>query len=931
MSIKPIDISKDKIRYLAIGDSIAEGFNSAYGIGFPGEKKHDHDSKKHDIRGMSYPAILAKMLNDVSPGCVEEFDNFCLTGTRISDWLYFLGVDPKNYNFKNSEKQILDSKEYDRKENNPQKRRTYNQFGMFGVKNKSDFDKLKAKIRDANIISITIGANDWITKFPFLEIMSLRNELITMQEFQDQMEKINKEIFARMKIFFDEIRRLNPTANIIVTTYPTTLPILARWNNEKINKNSKNKVLVSEFINVFNTKLIDAAKDAEMYYINLEDKKYWAENIDSLSSIFFDVHPTYFGYKKIAYELFPKIALSNEFYQKPFKEIKDVFPNLDKEYYESDHNTFANMVDFSKIDLSDDKLIELSKITDEKDFWTDNSHEKEFLHLRRDLTIKKFFGADRRSSSYENIKNLLKSLLQFIDKEKLDPKNKLAKIIKNKQYSTTILNVIYESDYIDVMLNQVQKKLDENAKKNIKTDLVEFDRILSDVLFDTSNIFFMLKEVSLQLTKLDDKELLKYIEEALIEVLINVYNSPKFDQPIKAFLKKKAVEEISKRFNSTQLDQVNLIVDNFLNKNLEFLFVNLIKSYFESLDKIKDSKNINDFIRSFIGTFFKKIDMKLIIENIIGDEPLEYFLSELTINVLEIKNYTIQDILLFKKFIKLLISKINNNELIASIFSAFVTSYVDNLNSKNESAIFDFFWSYESDELWAKLRKSNIKKLWTNSNDVFVLADVINLIFEKSSIETSHFYRILLSLKNSRMRTNSLSANLFNIAKDWLENVNKIEDLYLIVSNTLYNSYLEFRKMNPLIKKEKNPYYKAYYRFVVASLWVGYRLFQKDISLNIFWNTKKGIVKAIPTISSQIHRLAMGNTKFKDRAELVNHIFGEAYTNYLAGHDINDKNYKRCVLWTIQNSDLSYEPEKLNKERRLEVFESLQLGYWNKS
>ncbi|MGL5205007.1 MAG: SGNH/GDSL hydrolase family protein, partial [Metamycoplasmataceae bacterium] len=357
MTIKPINISKDKIRYLAIGDSIAEGFNSAYGIGFPGEKIYNSKSNKYDISGMSYPAILAKMLDDISPGCVKEYDNFCLTGTRISDWLYFLGVEPKKYNFKNSEKQILDSKEYDRKENNPQIRRTYNQFGMFGVKKKSDFNNLKNKIRDANLISITIGANDWITKFPFLEIMSLKNELISMKQFEKEIDEINKEIFARMKIFFNEIRKINPTANIFVTTYPTTLPILARWNNEKINKHSKNKILISDFIHVFNLKLIETAKEANMYYVNLEDKKYWVENIDNLSSIFFDVHPTYFGYKKIAYELFPKVALSNKFYDKSFEEIQSVFPNLDRDYFLSDRNTFSNMIDFSKINLSDKKLI----------------------------------------------------------------------------------------------------------------------------------------------------------------------------------------------------------------------------------------------------------------------------------------------------------------------------------------------------------------------------------------------------------------------------------------------------------------------------------------------------------------------------------------------------------------------------------------------
>ncbi|MGL5205017.1 MAG: hypothetical protein ACRC63_02085, partial [Metamycoplasmataceae bacterium] len=610
---------------------------------------------------------------------------------------------------------------------------------------------------------------------------------------------------------------------------------------------------------------------------------------------------------------------------------QSVFPNLDRDYFLSDRNTFSNMIDFSKINLSDKKLIALSNITNENIFWTDNSHEKEFLHLKRDLTIKKLFNSDKRSSSHDNIKSLLKAVLQFVDENKLDPKNKLAKILKNKRYSIILLNIIYESDYIDIVLNQIQQKLDINTNKKIKNDLKEFDKILSSVLFDTSNILFMLKDFSLQLTKLGNKELLKLMEEAFIEILTNVYNSSKYDQPIKKFLKNKAVEVISTRFNSTQIDKITLIIENFLNTNLEFLFVNLIKSYFESLNKINSTKNINAFIRSFIGNFFKKIDMKLIIENIIGDESLEYFLSELTINMLEIKEYTIQDVLLFKKFIKLVISKINNNDLMASIFSGFVTSYVDYINTKNEASIFEFIWSYESDDLWSKLKQANIKKLWTNSNDVFVLADVINLIFEKSSIETSHFYKILINLKNSKTKTNSLSANLFNIAKDWLENINKIEDLYILVANTLYNSFLEFKKMNPSITNENNPYYKSYYRFVVSGLWIGYRLFQKDLSLNIYWNRKKGIIKALPTISSQIHKLSMGNTKNKERADLVNYIFGEAYTNYLLGHEINEKNYKKCVLWTIQNSDLSYEPEKFNKERRLEVFKSLQNGYWNKN
>jgi hypothetical protein len=117
---------------------------------------------------------------------------------------------------------------------------------------------------------------------------------------------------------------------------------------------------------------------------------------------------------------------------------------------------------------------------------------------------------------------------------------------------------------------------------------------------------------------------------------------------------------------------------------------------------------------------------------------------------------------------------------------------------------------------------------------MFILADVINLIFEKSSITKSDFYQILLTAENPKLKDNSLTSNLFNIAKDVVEKILKIEKVYLAVANTLYNSFVEFKKLNPNLENESNPYYKSYYRFIVTSLWIGHRLFQKDISINIF-------------------------------------------------------------------------------------------------
>ena len=119
---KSIDLSKNKIKYLALGDSIAEGFNPLYSVGFPGEMKSLENNKKI-ISGISYPAYYANMLNSIDPNILETFENFAITGSRIVDWLYFLGVNPEKYNYSNSIKQIKAAQILDLKENNPNKKR----------------------------------------------------------------------------------------------------------------------------------------------------------------------------------------------------------------------------------------------------------------------------------------------------------------------------------------------------------------------------------------------------------------------------------------------------------------------------------------------------------------------------------------------------------------------------------------------------------------------------------------------------------------------------------------------------------------------------------------------------------------------------------------------------------------------------------------
>ncbi len=924
MSKKSIDLSKEKIRYLAIGDSISEGFNSRYGVGFPGEIKINDVDNTKTITGMSFPAILSKIINDINPELIETFDNFSLTGTRVVDWLYFLGIEPKKYNYENSKKQIMEDQEYDEKENNPQKSRAYKQFGMFGRSDARDFDKLKQKIKEANFITITIGGNDWLANFPIFEISSLKQNVLSKKDFDKIIHIKNSELLVNMKHMFAEIRRINPEANIVAINYPTTLSLLFSFDKDLFNE--KNGIIISEYVHLLNQVIFKAAQKNDIQYINFENKKFWEENSDNLATVFFDVHPTYYGYKKIAHEIFAKTSLSNNFYDQSLDEIKTFLPNVNQDFLESDYKTFSNIFDFSKIHLTDKKLIELSKIANEKLFWSNNSHEKEFLHLKRKLSVKKYFYYNETSISTNNVQGIINSILLFVEQNNFDPQNKIKAILNNEKYFSVLLSTFIKSDYIDIVTNQIQDEIDKNNKLKIKISLTMFQDILISKLFDVTNIFYLLRDFGEEITKVPNhKTLLKLIEKAAISILLNISNSEKYSEVLKKNIKNKAVNILCKRFKSIENELIDILVENFLEIEMKIIIINLIKTYFYSLSTISDIKSINVFLTKFINNFFKKIELKSILENIIGHDQVEYAFSEIIFNILEIKDYSIQDVLLFKKFIKLIVAKINNQEVIINLFSKIAVQFVD---KKNSISLFEFIWSFAGNDFWNIFKSSKVVKIWTNKSDVFILADVINLIFEKSSITNSDFYNILLNIHNPKLKENSLTSNLFNIAKDVVEKILKIEKLYLAIANTLYNSFIEFKKINPKIENEFNPYYKSYYRFVVSSLWIGYRLFQKDISINIFWITKKGIFKSLPSIVNQIHKLSMGNSNNEKREDLVNFIFGDVFIDNMTSSYYNEKDLKKSMLWHIKTCDFEDDTSsKLNNKKTI-IFESLQKGYW---
>jgi hypothetical protein len=48
--------------------------------------------------------------------------------------------------------------------------------------------------------------------------------------------------------------------------------------------------------------------------------------------------------------------------------MQTLLPNLNKDFLKKDHKKFTNVFDFSQLDFTDKKIIDLSKIANEKYF-----------------------------------------------------------------------------------------------------------------------------------------------------------------------------------------------------------------------------------------------------------------------------------------------------------------------------------------------------------------------------------------------------------------------------------------------------------------------------------------------------------------------------------------------------------------------------------
>lgn len=930
---KSIDLSKNKIKYLALGDSIAEGFNPLYSVGFPGEMKSLENNKKI-ISGISYPAYYANMLNSIDPNILETFENFAITGSRIVDWLYFLGVNPEKYNYSNSIKQIKAAQILDLKENNPYKKRIKNQFGLFGLKTKTDFNNLKQKIKKANLITITIGANDLLTKIPFVEIMLWKNNKITKEELDLILNKEINKVTKQAILLFKTIKKMNPKATIIATSYQESLPKLFSLAHEKLDKNTEyENGFILYCLSLLNKLVINASKKANIHFLNIQNNEYWEKNIDRLSTVFFEIHPTTKGYKNMAYELFFKTCLSNDFYTKPLIEIKKIFPNINQNFINNNDINIYNILYFSQKQISDLDLINLSKLNNEDFFWIDNKQEKPFLHLQRKISAKNYLRNTFEKSN-KNFTNILQQLLIMINLNDFILSKLLNQISNNKSQFSLLIKMIIESNYLDNIIDKIQEEInltyftETNITGEVNIDLLHFEEIILKHFLNIENFIYLIRDIAINLNKINNKNLLEKFKNLIDVILLNLGDLNKYNKKTKQFIKEKILTMIYLKNKVLDAPSVNELINYFiLNNKWNDIAPILINSYFEIIKNSNNLKNNYTFVEKYLKEFLREINFNLLTNKFLKLNEIQFIFSKTFINIFDIQDSTENDILIIKKMFNFLIINIKEKDFLINILSKLFLVMIFNGENKASFNSINFVWNLKGFEFWNFLKIPKFKIIKKEQNDIFVFSNIINLIFEKTKFDGS-FYTNLKNIKNPKTNKNLPIKNILNISKDIIFKIAKIEKIYSLVFDYLYNAFIESKKIDKQLKNKDNDCYKALYRYIVSSLWIGYRLFQKDIPINIFWNTKKTITHSLPSISNQIYKMCLGKVEDPERKKIIDSIFGNTDIE-INNISISEKNYSsKSILWYIKTCEINKNDVHSKKTKEEIIIESLQNGYW---
>ncbi|ATP60006.1 SGNH/GDSL hydrolase family protein [Mesomycoplasma dispar] len=303
-----------KVNYLAIGDSVTAGFNQDTYRDFQG--KMDKDG---NLSGQSYPAFFAHYLQKINKNSLVSYDNLAISGTTTENWLNL--INPKKYpKGKVSDNPLVSGYTGNEK---------FNEINsVFGKFDKDSYPELISKIKNANLLTMSVGANDpfvVITEFTkfFIPGSKDNEELKKLIDAADKSKKeeiigsylkskVNEkidELKTNLDNLIKELKAINPNLRINLIGYKIPNSTLVRVLQHLLHNELKIELdFIQSSTEKINKIIREVAIKNQENYVDVYDKSLWNENDEKFSATKLDIHPQIQGYKKIAHQLLLKLA-----------------------------------------------------------------------------------------------------------------------------------------------------------------------------------------------------------------------------------------------------------------------------------------------------------------------------------------------------------------------------------------------------------------------------------------------------------------------------------------------------------------------------------------------------------------------------------------------------------------------------------------------
>ncbi|WP_334308778.1 SGNH/GDSL hydrolase family protein [Mesomycoplasma ovipneumoniae] len=456
-----------------------------------------------------------------------SYDNLAFSGATVKNWLNL--INPTKY----PTGKVTDNPFVPK--NNDQNTKFNDLSTVFSNFNKSSYPELTQKIKNANLLTMTLGANDIFlvaTKFGSLlspETSGIKEELdkitvesapATTQETttpadpkkdakkdskkkEDLKPKIAKyikneistkitEFKADLEKLLKELKEINPNLHINLLAYKLPNSLLVQvLSNLFANDFGLEKDYFQKVTTEINTAIRQTAQKASVNYVDPFDAEIWNDSDTKLGATKFDIHPQVKGYKKIAEQLLLKLATDQS-------QAGAVVDNIKKSTKFTDNDsgnlTYRHVLDLSSVAKTNEEL--LKKINDNKsenDFIDEESEFEKTQNSviegdKRDLADSMLSVLSSNIFGKLDFKDLVKksghwlagSFVKFIPESASE--QSLAEVLKLLgDFAKPYLNKP-DTDIVKVALNKVLTDLEKNTKDSKNHSKITFPSIIKSII-----------------------------------------------------------------------------------------------------------------------------------------------------------------------------------------------------------------------------------------------------------------------------------------------------------------------------------------------------------------------------------------------------------------------------------------------------------------